>query len=91
MRARFFFSLLLSLGCFATAGCYASGDLGEEPFYCSKDNPECPDGYDCDLSLKSKNSSSPGKAVCVRSCANGETCNAGFHCDQNYGHCLPGN
>jgi hypothetical protein len=40
---------LLVISLFALAGCYNPGDLGANPFYCSNDYPDCPDGYVCDF------------------------------------------
>jgi hypothetical protein len=33
----------------AILGCYAPGDLGPTPYRCYADHPECPDGYECQL------------------------------------------
>ena len=94
MRARFVFGLLLSA--FAAifivggASCYSTGDLGPEPFLCSKDMPQCPDGYDCDLTNKSTHCVSSGKCVCIKICTDSTQCAVNYHCDQASGYCLPG-
>lgn len=63
MKMRFAFALLaLALG----AGCYSPPDLGEDPFLCSKDQPQCPDNYVCDLTNQTGKCPVTGKCVCVR-------------------------
>lgn len=42
MRTSIVSALLLGL-----AGCYQPGDLGDIPFDCTAEQPECPDGYTC--------------------------------------------
>lgn len=65
MKMRFAFALLaLVLG--AGAGCYSPPDLGEDPFLCSKDQPQCPDNYVCDLTNQTGKCPVTGKCVCVR-------------------------
>ena len=50
------FAALLGLSLVPAAGCYDPGDLGDAPFKCTNDFPECPDGYTCDGTRCRKNS-----------------------------------
>ena len=67
MRVLAFLFVALTL---PLAGCWPSEDLGDEPFRCTADRPECPDNYICGTEIgqvgKLKNCPSKTNCVCVR-------------------------
>lgn len=75
-------ALLLSLTLLAgsaLAGCYSTGDLGPQPFRCSKDHPECPEGYACVAPA----TTSPGKPSACNSSGRDATCLCAIPCKSN--------
>ena len=67
MRALVFAFLALTL---PLASCYNPGPLGEEPFRCTYDRPECPEFYICatELGMVGKLKNCPSKTNCVCVC-----------------------
>lgn len=67
--------LCLALGGLFSAGCYSTGDLGSQPYYCSPELPDCPDNYQCDLTNSSGLCKNTAKCVCLKTCATNDDCN----------------
>jgi|SRR5579883_3352867 len=72
MRARLLLPLALLL-----ASCSQIGDLGPQPFSCTKTAPDCPDNYACD----------PQTNACEYPCPGGSACPDGLTCDKS-GFCI---
>jgi hypothetical protein len=61
---------LLLLGVFALVGCF-SPSYGDTPFWCTADEPYCPDGFTCATDSPAPDPANPDHRLCVKPAGGG--------------------